>query len=83
MKIDSEIKEQSGERGTRSKAEIEQQNEKSAIRFYGIAGIVVLLAGVLVALFSNLVAGINIAALGVIAMGIGEILRYLRKILNK
>lgn len=58
-------------------------HEKSALNFYGIAGIIIVIIGVLVALFTNLVGGITTAALGVIVLGIGEILRYIIRIANR
>lgn len=64
----------------RSASEIESAEAKSAINLYGVAGIVIIITGVLIALFSSIPTGTTIFALGFVVMGIGEILRYLNKL---
>ncbi|MFC5650905.1 hypothetical protein ACFPYJ_17655 [Paenibacillus solisilvae] len=81
MKIDGEVKTETWkERNEREDAELAENAERSAINFYSIFGIAIVVIGILVGLFAEMYSGINTAALGVIIMGIGEILRFLRKI---
>lgn len=68
------------ERNQIDAAELAAKDDRSILTFYGTVGVALVMVGVFITLFSNLYAGINAAALGVIIMGIGEILRYLRRI---
>ncbi|WP_239613898.1 hypothetical protein [Cohnella mopanensis] len=67
----------------RNEEEIAQINEKSAINFYGISGMITAILGAIIALTTTLYYAALAIPLGFITMGIGEILRYLHKISNK
>ncbi|WP_169083255.1 hypothetical protein [Paenibacillus sp. PL91] len=77
MEIKGEVKEVSKTNITANK------EAKTAINFYGVAGIIFIVVGVFMLIFDNIYSGITIAALGFLVMGIGEILRFLNKISNR
>lgn len=69
-------------RNKRSYEEIAEANAKSTINFFNIAGTIVVIAGLIVGLLSSWNALITNVSLGIIIIGIGEILRYMNKFNN-
>lgn len=67
----------------RSDEEIAEMNEKSAINFYGVSGLLTAVLGGILGLFTTMHELLLAIPLGFIVMGIGEILRYLRTLAKK
>lgn len=85
MDINEEVKEADrlAEWRKRNDAELADINEKSAINFYGVAGLIIAVFSGIFGLFTDYYMLALAIPLGFIVMGIGEGLRYLRKIANK
>lgn len=85
MSSDGEVKKNADnlaawkERNEKDYAVQSEKDEKSAINFYGIAGIVIIVAGIGCGIIGGLYYGAVTVALGVIVMGIGDILKRIRK----
>lgn len=67
----------------RSEEEIAQINEKSAVNFYGISGMIIAILGAIIGFTMDMSYLVIAVPLGIITMGIGEILRHLHKISNR
>lgn len=67
----------------RSDEEIAELNEKSAINFYGVSGLLTAVLGCIFGLFTTMYELLLAIPLGFIVMGIGEILRNLRTLVKK
>ncbi|WP_139994541.1 hypothetical protein [Paenibacillus paridis] len=85
MEIKGEVKETDGAANwsQRSSSEITKAGEKSTINSFNIVGTLIAIVSVVLGIFTSwfhLVTGLS---LGIIIIGIGEILRYLNKIANK
>ncbi|WP_138756142.1 hypothetical protein [Paenibacillus sinopodophylli] len=85
MEIKSEVKEgdKTAEWRARSNAEIEKAEEKSTINTFNIVGTLIVILGIVIGLATSWSVMLTNVSLGIIIIGIGEILRYLNKIANK
>ncbi|RED57185.1 hypothetical protein [Cohnella lupini] len=85
MPIENEVKDSDrlAEWRKRNEEEIAQINEKSAINFYGISGMIIAILGAILGFTMDMSYLVIAVPLGIITMGIGEILRHLHKISNK
>ena len=68
------------ERHHRNKEEINEINEKSAVNFYGVAGMLIVVLGGIAGFATSMYVLLLSIPLGFIVMGIGEILRHLNKL---
>ena len=74
--INGEVK----DKGDQPRTTREESAERSAINFYGVSGLIIALLGGAIGLFSTMYELLLAIPLGFIVMGIGEILRALRKL---